>query len=236
MKSSLLLLLALFAALVTRAAENAIPQVTVFGTAVTEAKPDLLRWHLTVSNQGADIAAVAQTHADTAAIVLRGLAEQGIRTEDTQTSGMQLAEHREYRSNSWIKDGYVASTTVVFTMKNLTGYREMWLGLARLNGVTVDQVTWDVSNRITVQNSTRTDALKNAKAKAEQMATDLGVRIAEPISINEVAADNAWPGGAIMTNSVSRAAPQDAGAGEAISPGTVPIRIRVQVAFRVVTR
>jgi len=233
MKSTVLLILGLTVSLAARATDMPVPHVTVFGTAVTEAKPDLLRWHLTISNIGPDIGAVAKKHSENVAIVLRTLAQEGIPAEDMQTAAMQLAEHREYQANSWVKDGYVASTAVSFTLKELSRYGQLWLHLAELGGVSVDVAAWDVSNRIALQNSTRLDALKNAKAKAEQMATALGARIGERWSIDEIEIDASWGSPRLMTNSVMAAQPQDGDGASAIAPGTIPIRIRVQVAFRI---
>ncbi len=232
MKSSVLFLLALTFVGGIRAEIEKLPHVTVNGTAITEAKPDILRWTLTVTNTDAAIGMVADTHTQYAAAVLRFLGDRGIRPEDMQTSGMRFSENREFREHTWVKNGYIATTMISFTMKDVSGYREAWLGLAGLKGVAVERVDWDVSNRIALQNSSRIEAVKKAKAKAEELTAALGAHVAEPLSIEEIV-ENPWVQS--TTNSISVSAAASGDAGEALAPGTVPIRTRVSVSFRIVT-
>lgn len=214
------------------ASESSVPHVTARGTAVTRAQPDLLRWRISLSNQGPDIAAISDAHATAAAALLRLLAEKGIRQDETQTSGMRLSEHREYRANSWLKDGYIAATDVAFTQRKLSDYRDLWIQLAKIGGVSVDSVTWDLSNRIQIQDSTRIDALKAARAKAEAMAGVLGAKTAEPIEIIEEEAELPW-----ANRNVTNTAAEIAGEGnsdDVLAPGMVNVRIAVRVSFRLI--
>ena len=59
--------------------DTALPNVTVYGTATTEVTPDLMNWHLTVTNKGKDLAPVADNHSGIVASVLKLL--------NTRTSG-----------------------------------------------------------------------------------------------------------------------------------------------------
>jgi uncharacterized protein YggE len=232
MKSLSLVVLLFLATLSAGAREDTVPAVTVFGTAITQVKPDLLRWRLTVTNRAPDVATVSEQHTAYTAALLRLLSEKGIRPEEMQTTGMRFAEHREYRDRGAIKDGYDATTQVSFTMRKFTDYREMWLGLSRLAGVMVDSISWDTTTRIEVQNSTRDEALKNARAKADQMATGLGSRIAAPLAIEEVLMEDPWTNPSANFNSSRVAPPSDGSSDEAVAPGAVPIRVRVKVSFQ----
>ncbi|HYC69975.1 MAG TPA: SIMPL domain-containing protein [Opitutaceae bacterium] len=233
MKVILPFVLVLAAAACVRADDPDIPRVTAYGTAVTEAKPDLLRWHVSVSNDGRDLPAVSQAHTELAASVLRLLAEKGIRSEETQTSGMRFQESREFRGSSWLKLGYMATTQVSFTLRNAAEYRDLWIELSRLPGVSVDNVRWDVADRIAIQNTTRVEALRSARAKAEQMATTLGGRIAEPLVIEEILTDSPWAPQPMMANAMAARAPGAEG-GDVIAPGAVDIRTQVRVVYRLV--
>ncbi len=229
-----ILLLALSSMIpVAVAADVDLPHVTVFGTATTQVQPDMLRWRISVERVGAEVAEVADAHAADVAAVLEFLKQQKIPAKEIQTSEIGLAENREWRSNSWVKDGYKASTVVTFTLKELGLYRALWLGLSRLKGVSIDSAEWDSSRRISVQNSTREDALKAAKEKASSMAAALGVKIAEPLEIKEV------PLSSSSSTSGNFARPRDDGDDEGsvmVALGSIDVRIRVQVAFRIVAR
>jgi uncharacterized protein YggE len=144
------------------AAEIDLPHVKVAGTAVIEIKPDLLRWRLTVRNLGPDVGVLADEHAKTVAATLRFLQESGIAPADVQSTWMNLSENRVHRKGSLVKEGYVASTGIGLTVKEVARHRELWLGLARLEAVSIDAVVWDSSQRIATQNEARLQALQAA--------------------------------------------------------------------------
>jgi uncharacterized protein YggE len=233
-----ILLLALSAMLSSAvAADNELPHVAVYGTATTQVQPDLLRWRLSVEGVGAEVAAVADAHAADVAAVLEFLKQQKIPAKEIQTAHVELSEHREYRRESWIKEGYEASTAVSFTSKDLGQYRTLWLGLSRLNGVSVKAAVWDSSRRIPVQNETREEALKAAKEKATNMAAALGMKLAEPLAIEEIAVESDVFSVSSMSSNrlVTRSEGDDEG-GSMVAPGSIEVRVRVKVTFRIVAR
>lgn len=210
----------------------AVPHVTVFGTATTEAVPDELRWNLSVENRGGDVARVADEHGGLVAAVLRFLRESGVAEKHVQTAHMQLNEHREMVGGTWTRQGYLAQTQVAFRTRNPAAYRALWLGLSRLPGVSIGGVHWEIADRTQVQQGTRAEALAAAKSKAADMAGALGARLAEPIVIEEILLDG-WPQPMAM-NRMAMAA-EGAGGEEPLAPGTIPVRVRVKVTFRIVT-
>lgn len=232
MKRSLLLLLALALPLSLSAADLSTPHVAVYGTAVTQAKPDLLRWSLTVSNTGPDLALVSQEHTNLTDTVLKLLGRKAIKPEEIQTSGMQFSENREYQENRWVKNGYIATTQVSFTLRDTGDYQSTWTELARLPGVSVNNVSWDLDDRVSVQNKTRLEALQAAKAKAEAMARALGVSLGTPLVIEEEPIDEPVMARA-MVNAFSGAA--EGGVSDSIAAGQISVRVRVRVIFQLTT-
>lgn len=216
------------------AADIDLPHVKVAGTAVIEIKPDMLRWRLTVRNLGPDVAALAEEHARIVATTLRFLQEAGIASADVQSTWMSLSENRVHHKGSLVKEGYVASTGIGFTAKDVARHRELWLGLARLEGVGIDAVVWDSSQRIATQNEARLQALQAAKTKAQAMAAALSSSIAEPLLIEEDMDIADYRGARAQMNAFAVAADGAAGEGDSVAAGTIPIRIRVVVAFRLV--
>ena len=227
--------LALAAAL--PAGENQLPHVTVFGTATTEVTPDQTVWRLTVQNKGAKLAAVAEEHTKITQQVLGLLKQSGIKEADVQTSRMEFGENWEYRNQSRIKEGYFAATHVCFRTSNLAAYKPIWLGLAEISGVTVDGVYYDHSKRIAYQNDTRRKALNLAKEKAAELAKTLGSEIGEPLAIEEdLSVSEGWQQ-LSTSNAVNRSYQDrsDAPDGAGLAPGTIPIRMRVKVTFRLIS-
>jgi len=217
-----------------RAADDLPPHIAVVGTASVQARPDLQRWRITVTNKDGDIATVSAAHTQRTAAVLRFLKEQNILPADVQTAAMSLSENREYQQNSWVKLGYIATTQIAFTLKNPASYQAIWNGLSQSPEVAVEGVTWDISDRSPLQERARTDALTSAKLKAQQMVSALGSRLGEPLAVEEILLDD--PVRPLALNR-AQAMVADSGAGgdESISPGEIGIRSRVSVTFRLLT-
>ena len=150
---------------------------------------------------------------------------------------MVFGENREYKNQSWVKEGYIASTEISFRTADLAAYKPLWLGLAEISDVTVEGVTYDHSKRIDYQNKTRRKAVLAAKEKAADLAKALGAEIAEPLRIEEdLTVNEGWrPADNRLSNSI-----EERGTGgaeqESLAPGTIPIRTRVKVTFRLVSR
>ncbi|MCB9858182.1 MAG: SIMPL domain-containing protein [Phycisphaerales bacterium] len=227
------LIVTAFVAQSVRASDQALPHVSVYGTAVTQVAPDLLRWSLRVSNKGADLQKVAEAHAATMSNLLVFLKEKGIKEEKTQTTDMCFEENWEYRDNSRVMNGYIAITYVSFEMTDLNAYRNMWISLAGMKYVSISDVSLDVSTRIQVQNETRKKALLAAREKAAAMAQTLGAEIGEPLAIEEIQdAFGIWNA---MSNSVAYdEAPGGGEKGTPLSLGQIPVEVRVKVEFRIV--
>jgi uncharacterized protein YggE len=226
-------------AAVARSAEIQLPHVTVYGTATIQVVPDQMLWSLTIRNQGSKLPSVAEQHTTVVGQVRAFLKQAGIKEADVQMSNMDFGENWEYRSGSQVMEGYYASTLVTFRTSDLEKYKALWIGLAEIPGVSVKGVSYDHSKRIDFQNETRRNALLKAKEKALDLAKTLGSEIGEPLLIEEdLSASEGWAATNLNSNTlVNTYANQDAGAAKTdVSPGRIPIRTRVKVAFRLITQ
>lgn len=215
-------------------AEAGSSHITVTGTVITEVTPDRLVWSLALKNTGLELAQVAEKHAALSADVLKALKELGIEDKEVQTSQMEFGENMVYREREHVKEGYVASTTISFKLADLTRYKEVWLRLASMDQLSVSSVMYDHSKRIEFQKETRKKALLAAKEKAVVMAETLDARVGEVLSVSEdMETGSGWNNRANLNNSIRAiAAEGDGEKGSSIAPGTIPIRMRVLVTFR----
>ncbi|HRW52318.1 MAG TPA: SIMPL domain-containing protein [Phycisphaerae bacterium] len=223
-----------FLASSSMAADQPVPHVSVFGTATKEVTPDMLRWNLRVSNKGGNLKQVAEKHAGLVSGLLRVLKEKGIKEEKLQTTDMWFGENWEYRDSSRVMDGYEATTDVTFEMTELAQYRDMWISLAGMAGVSISNVSFDVSNRIEIRNETRKSALVAARNKASEMAHALDAEIGEPLVIEEV--ENGFNVWAAASNAVSYDdGPSADRESTPLSRGQISVKVRVRVEFRLVS-
>ena len=217
------------------AAELQLPHVTVYGTATTEVVPDQLHWAIRVKIQGPELEDVAKQHAKAVESVLVLLQSLKIDKSAIQTSQMEFGENWEYRSSSRVRAGYISSTAISFKILDLDLYTKIWLALAKMSSVSVENVTYDHSKRIQYQNQTREKAVVAAQEKAGAMAKALGASIGEPLFVEEdLVTEMPWSGNAVNNlRAVAGEGQQDQA--ESLSPGTIPVKVRVRASFRLVS-
>ena len=213
------------------------PQINVTGTAVTEVKPDQLVWTVEVKNTGPDISKVADRHSGIVTTLLTVLKQYEIEDHTVQTAHVELGNNRVYRKNDWVEEGYFASTSVTFKLASMAKYKDLWIRLANLGNVTVKNVGFEYAKRIEVTKETRTKALLAAKDKAIAMAKALDATIGEVVSISEdTFAMTSYSTANSLNSGNLRIEPGDAGdsAANGVAPGTIPVRARVMVSFKLV--
>ena len=203
----------------------------MFGTATTKVIPDKMLWRVQVRNRGQLLENVAKEHMHIVGNVT-SFVKGSVLEEDIQTSRMEFGENWGYRDRSRIKEGYYAQTYITFTMTDFNNYGKIWMGLSKIKDVSVLDISYDHTEKIKHQNETRIKALLAAKEKAEVLAKSIGSGIAEPLLIEEI-----WPGNDVelKANVAREVMLRDGGEGTPISPGQIPIRMRVKVSFRLVT-
>src|SRR5262245_61715875 len=160
MRSNILLaLLATLAVSAVFADEVPPPHITVFGTATTDVVPDEMIWSLRAENKGPALESLASEHMKVVQTALDFLKKSKVDEKTIQSSRMEFGENWEYRSSSRMREGYVASTEIVFKITNLELYKTLWLGLAKMSSISVQAVTYDHTKRIDYQNQTRQKAI-----------------------------------------------------------------------------
>lgn len=213
-------------------AEFDVPHVVVFGTAETEVAPDELHWNITIKTLGETVGDVSKTHSNDVSGVLNYLRESGLTSDNIKTSRMQLNENMVYRNKSRLREGYFAFTGIHFKTTEFENYLDYWEQLASFNNLTINSVSFALSNRLAIQDETRIVAVKKAKEKAVSLAAALGAQVLEPLLIEEFDSFSGSPRSAVLSM-------EQAGArnnGGSISPGQETVRARVKTVFRIFSK
>jgi uncharacterized protein YggE len=238
MKSLLAACLVFSLAIISAGADEIqLPHITVYGTATTEVVPDEMVWLVEVRNKSLTPEAAAVDHGKTVQAVLSLLKASGVDEKTVQTSRMEFGINQEYTSGSWVKSGYYAKTDVSFKITDFAFYKKLWSGLAGIQGVSVQSVSYDHSKRIEYRNETRRKALQAAKDKAGDMAGVLGAEIGEPLLVEEdLSASEGWWGGLnLAENNLRTVTNEKPETPEQLSLGTIPIKARVKVSFHLLS-
>ncbi len=210
-----------------------LPHITVFGTATTKVTPDQISWYLTIKNKGSVLNDVAEKHTKIVEEVLHFLKGKKVPIENTQTADMEFKENWEYKNNTRVKEGYFASTSIYFKINDLKKYKPLWIGLSKIKNVSVDGVNYDHSKRIEYQNETRKKALLVAKEKAVTLAKTIGSEIGKPLLIEDMTIQKSR--NINRYSNIAITAQDDPIEGDSIAPGKIPIRMRVKLAFQLMT-
>ncbi len=211
-------------------AEDIEPRVTVSGTAIVEVTPDEMLWSLRVANKGPGIEELAGQHSDIVRSVLSFIGKAGVAKDDTQTSMMQFGENWEHENGRRIQKGYFASSQITFKLTDFSKYQHLWIGLAKIKDMSIQNIGYGYSKRIEAQNKARVDALLVAKEKAFTMAKTLNVKLGDPLVIED---DPSYAEPRRSKMMMAEAAPFRSGSsdGGGYALGKIEIMSRVKVVF-----
>ena len=214
------------------AEEIEIPYISLFGTAITKITPDKMIWYLDASNKALELEKTASDHSVIIKKVLGFLKEMNISQDNIQTSRMSFGENWVYRNKERVKEGYKANTSISFTVEDLDIYNKLWMGLAKMSGISIESIDYDSSKRIDTQNSTRKKALLNAKEKAENLASTLSAKLGEILIIEEDLSTERRYVNFLTQSSETQG---DADLNDTLAPGKILITQRVMVVFRLIS-
>lgn len=210
-------------------AEFNVPHIIVFGTAETEVIPDKLQWSTSLKNSGGTVSDVADNHTKAVSQVLSYLFDSGIPRQSVKTSRMQLQDNYVYRNNSRLKDGYFAHTQISFETTEFETYLSYWKKLSAFKDLTIDNVSFDITNRIEIQHKTRIAAAIKAKEKAINLAAAMDTRLVEPLLIEEIGSSFPSPRNTVVAMEMAGGSRGQS----PISPGKQKVRATVRTIFRI---
>lgn len=217
--------------------EPNVPHIYVYGTATLQVTPNQMIWLLNIRNIDPTSPGAAKIHETTVTAVMAFLKQSQIAEKTIQKSRMQLGENWRYSSGGTTQDGYFASTDIQFTLVDLAKYSSVWIGLSGIQGVRVNDVSLGHSDRIQFQNEARTKAVLAAKDKARALAETLGARIGEPLIVEEdISVAEGYRSQIPTTSNINIPVATPGGIDQPGEPGSIPIRARVKVSFRLVTQ
>lgn len=126
--------------------------------------------------------------------VFAALEAAGVARKDIQTSGLSLYPRYDYIEEK-LRDGgtrgvqklagYVATNNVTARVRNLDTLGSTIDSLVKAGGNTLSGINFAIEDDKEIKNQARTQAMKDALAKAELYASAAGLRVARIVTINE---------------------------------------------------
>lgn len=160
--------------------------ISVTGTGTIEAAPDMATLMIGVTTQAGTAAeALAANSAATDAVIAR-LTASGIEARDMQTSNLSINPNWSgYDSSTPTIAGYVASNMLTIRVRELDTTGTV-LDAAVTDGAnTLNGLTFGLADPEPAYNEARKEAVADARAKAELLATAAGVKLGPVLSISD---------------------------------------------------
>jgi uncharacterized protein YggE len=168
-------------------APTATPTITVTGSAVLAAVPDLATITLGVTTNGATASAAMAANSAAVSAVMTRLQAAGIAARDYQTSSLSLNPNwvtNAAGTGSEIK-GYVAGNMLTIRVRALDQLGIVLDALIADGVNTLNSLTFGLQNTRPTEDEARKQAVTDAMARAQLIATASGSKLGRILSISE---------------------------------------------------
>jgi len=203
-------------------AQSGTGRITVTGTGTVTGTPNQLVLSMGVQVNGGSVSgALAQANeaTDRVTTALKGL---GVASADIQTAGLSI--YPSYSDRSQVPTGYQVTESLTATLRQLdkAGQQIQAAADAGGNAITVSNVSLNLTDDGPLLAVARANAMKDARAKADQFARAAGEQLGQIISITPISGPPVFNP---MASANSAAVP--------ISPGSQQVSVSVTVVYAV---
>ena len=222
------LILALLVAGISQAQEPKpqVPQISVTGEGKVKVTPDQAVVTVGFQNSGKDAKEVKTLNDEVVDKVIKFLKKSGIPSTDYKTNNVSLNKSYDYEKKKYT---FMANQTLSITLKDLSKYDEIMMGLNDAGVNTIQGVEFKSSKMEEFEREARKKAMNNAKQKATDYVSVLGQKVGKALLIS----DNSqvfYPQPMFKGNMMAMAAEAD-NSRETLAVGEIEINANVNVTF-----
>jgi uncharacterized protein YggE len=210
--------------------------IWVSGTGEVTATPDIAVLEVGVEAQEATVAEAQAEMSGAMEKVMAALTASGVKSEDIQTQYFRIRQRTRWdeASGEEVVTGYQVSNQVMAKIRDIESVGSIIDAAVEAGGdlIRIDDLNFTVEDPSRYYDEAREKATADAKAKAEKLAKQTGVRLGEPTYISESAYTPTIYGGA-MYGLAEAAIPAPVAIETPVSPGEVKITLTVQIAYEI---
>jgi uncharacterized protein YggE len=206
--------------------------IWVSGEGEVTVTPDIATLYLGIEAK-ADSVAEAQSQATGAMeAVMDALADNGVDEDDIQTQYFSIDQDTRWSDDEYIIIGYEVNNMVTVKIREIDNVGVIIDAVAEAGGdlTRVNSIAFSVDDPSEYYEEVRAEAMADAKAKAEQLASLAGVELGAPTYIYEGSVyspvDYRDMGGVVVPTAIVESS-------TAISPGELEVTLSVQVAYAI---
>ena len=224
-------ILALLAAVLLASCQSVEgPTVSVTGSAVVEAQPDIISFSVTSTYKGhttEEARSVTSGMINHAVAVLKD--DYGVLPEDVTTVYFSVSPSYSYADGSAVPDGQIAVQRVSVILRDMEKAGEAISALSELDGIEISSVVADKSDKSIEMRKARELAVHDAVDKASVYATASGFILGDLVSISST--DSMAPE---YRAAKVYAMEASGSSGMEYYSGTIPVSDEVSAVFRLV--
>lgn len=225
MKKTILILMTVFTAAAQAQEFKQVPQITVSGEGKIKVTPDYAIISIGVENTGADAAEVKKKNDATVDAVIKYLKGFKLPTSDYQTKQVYLHKNYDYTKKKY---SYVASQQISITLKDLSKYDTMMMGLVDTGINNIQGVEFKSTKVAQFESDARKAAVADAKTKALDYASALSQKVGKAIMVSDNSQTH-YP--VPMMYAMKAGAAEDAMPRETLAIGEIEITANVTISF-----
>ncbi|MCX6720887.1 MAG: SIMPL domain-containing protein [Candidatus Staskawiczbacteria bacterium] len=206
-------------------------QITVSGEGKIYAKPDIAVIDFGVKKEGLTVAEVTKSSTDKMNAVIEAVKALGVDEKDIKTTYYNLMPRYNWtEAQGQVFQGYTLSQNIQVKIRDFTKIGDI-LSKATLNGANlVNDLSFTIDNPEKFKEQARAEAIAKAKANAQNLAKESGLRLGKLINVYE--GYNSYP---VMYNSakamgggIAESAPVPT-----IQPGQQEINVTINLTYQV---
>lgn len=228
-----------FAALNSGSAQTAFAQqtsaapvktITVIGDGKVKIKPDIAKANIGVEVLRSSVEEASAANKELIEAVIQTLTEAGIDPADIQTSGFSVYAERYGQDGPLPEDevNYRVSNNVAVTIRELEKVGEVLDAAMKSGANNIYGIEFSLEDNKDAKSEARKDAVEDAQAKAEELATLTGVKVGNVLSVSEVI------GGAMPFYNMQTTNAFGGGGGDTpIQPGELEIGTQLQITYEI---
>jgi len=169
--------------------------VSVSGEAEVFAVPDTAEFTFSVQEEADTAGEVQQRVAEKADAVLAALADAGVEERDIKTVSYNMQPKYRFEpevcpqfgqcNRERVQDGFTLDQSVRVTVRDMDQAGSLIASVSELEVARVGGLSFTIDDEEAVQAEARALAIEDARAKAEELAEDLGVTFVRIVSFHE---------------------------------------------------
>ena len=220
----------------TGAGSDGAEQIAVSGRASKFVPPNIATINGIIEVRASSVASAVSQLNTRVNSVINALKASGLTEDDIRSPGFSIREDAsyDYQTGERTRNGFIVSQSVIATVRDIDNTSSILDELVRVGDdlLRLNDVRFSVENVADIEDELRTEAIRDAKRKAEVYATALGITVGRPLLIYE--------GGQVYINNnvTVRALSEDFANASASAPsiivsGDIQLNISVGVSFAI---